>query len=367
MQKVQIIVRGAILLLLILIGFLGYYYWKLITPPTQVGADSGQGVSHIMTLYGYGNSDAEQLRTPDGIAVDEDGNIIVADSGHSRIMVFDRNGKFVLKFGKKGTKKTEMMFPLGVAAHKGRIYVVSMIQSKLQIYTNKGKLVREVLVDRPIRVKVHKEKLWITTPGQLWTTDLKGNVLRTYFRKGKAAGQLNYPNGIDFDSKDNVFLSDTMNNRIQIMNSKGNVIGAKGEPTKELNQKKRLFGLGMGLAVDDQDRIYVADAFSSAIKVFDHDGNSLADLGEEGSNDGQLDHPSDIVYMGGNRFAVADKQNDRVQILALSAPSKAGDPIPSGSSNVPYYFGAAALLIIGFTIWRVLRNRSAQEEPGSSF
>lgn len=368
MQRVQIIIRGAILLLIVLLAFLGYYYWKLVTPPTQEGADSGTGVSHVMSLYGFGSSKEQQLEGPDGLAVAEDGTFYVADSGHSRMMAFDKNGRFIRTFGKKGTKKGQLLFPLGVEAYKGKIYVASMILSKMMIYSPQGKLLKEVYLDRPIRIKARNDRLWITTPSQVWVTDLNGNLLRQYFRRGKGSGELNYPNGLAFDSQDNVFVSDSLNNRIQIMDKTGNLVGSKGEPTKELNQENRLFGLGMGAAIDDQDRLFIADAFHSSVQVFDHDGNPLAELGVEGSNDGQLDHPSEIVYMGGNKFAVADKNNDRVQVLSLNAPSKAGEKIPDGNNNIPYLFGGLAALIAGWIVWRIMRARKqVLEEESSSF
>ena len=40
---------------------------------------------------------------PNGVAVDEEGNIIVADSRNDRVQVFTSSGRFISKFGMKGT------------------------------------------------------------------------------------------------------------------------------------------------------------------------------------------------------------------------------------------------------------------------
>ncbi len=363
MKRVQIVVRGTILLLFVLLALLAFYYYQLINPPMQVGESSGAGVSHVMSIYGYGPTADEQLLNPDGLAFDDAGNFYIADSGHSRILVFDPNGGYLRTIGTKGTGENEITFPLGVAVQGDRLYVTSMVLSKMIIYDLQGEVIQEVVLDRPIRVKNYKDQLWMTTPGQIWLTDLEGNVLRTFFRRGQAEGQLNYPNGLAFDSEDNVFVSDTMNNRIQAISKDGNlVIEPLGEPTRSMNQEDRLFGLGMGAAIDDQDRLYIVDAFRSSIRVFNHDGDELAEIGIEGSNDGQLNHPSEIVYMGGNRFGIVDKNNDRVQVLALAVPSEPGGAIPTPTSQVPYIIGFFGLLIIGWIIWRLTRSRQVKQE-----
>ena len=43
-----------------------------------------------------------RLRSPEGIAVDQEGNVYVADTANNRIQVFSSNGTFISKWGRYG-------------------------------------------------------------------------------------------------------------------------------------------------------------------------------------------------------------------------------------------------------------------------
>ena len=51
---------------------------------------------------------------PNGVAVDEEGNIIVADSRNDRVQIFTSSGRFISKFGMKGTGPGEFDRPSGM-------------------------------------------------------------------------------------------------------------------------------------------------------------------------------------------------------------------------------------------------------------
>ncbi len=54
-------------------------------------------------ITGTSGSDNGRFNSPTGVQVDSQGYIYVADSGNSRIQVFDSSGNFVSKFGRPGT------------------------------------------------------------------------------------------------------------------------------------------------------------------------------------------------------------------------------------------------------------------------
>jgi|GEM_PF-5612273 len=77
---------------------------------------------------------------------------------------------------------------------------------------------------------------------------------------GLDQGQFNEPNAISVDPSDNVYVSDSKNNRIQKFDANGKFIlafGEKGEPYKE-NSKPNEFGYLEGVCVDKDGFIYVA-------------------------------------------------------------------------------------------------------------
>lgn len=314
-----------LLLLLLFLGFLVYLYWLLTKPPTPAEVPKPEGITWLFSIYGHGK---QRLNSPDGVAFGPEGKIYVSDTGNHRGMVFDRSGKYLFTFGertaKKGIQKKKLFFPLGldVDPDSGDIFVASMMASRINVYDKNGKYKREIVQDRPIRVKVYKKRLYIASPGSLWITTLKGKVIKRISSPGQNIGQVQMPNGIDFDKKGNIYVSDTENNRIQIFDKKGRVIGGRGEPTTTLNQSSRLFGLGVALVMDEKEMVYITDAFHHAIRVFDHDGNDYGEYGQQGSNDAQFNYPSDLAYEANGVFAVADKWNDRIQVIQLTHKPK---------------------------------------------
>jgi DNA-binding beta-propeller fold protein YncE len=62
----------------------------------------------------FGIEDAE-FSSPEGIAVDQAGNVYVTDTGNNRIQVFSSNGTFVSEFGEYGLSEQELRYPSGIA------------------------------------------------------------------------------------------------------------------------------------------------------------------------------------------------------------------------------------------------------------
>ena len=77
---------------------------------------------------------------PNGVAVDEEGNIIVADSRNDRIQVFSSSGTFLTKFGVKGTAPGEFDRPSGICiSPEGIIIVVDFGNNRVQMFWKKKK------------------------------------------------------------------------------------------------------------------------------------------------------------------------------------------------------------------------------------
>ena len=72
---------------------------------------------------------------PNGVAVDEEGHIIVADSRNNRVQVFTSNGVFINAFGTSGTGPGQFDRPSGVCiAPNGDIVVVDFGNNRVQVF-----------------------------------------------------------------------------------------------------------------------------------------------------------------------------------------------------------------------------------------
>jgi uncharacterized protein (TIGR03663 family) len=76
---------------------------------------------------------------PRGIAIAPNGLLYITDTGNSRVLVFDTNGKFVRTFGSFGTGDGQMDNPVGIAANMdGTIAVADTNNARILLFNSDG-------------------------------------------------------------------------------------------------------------------------------------------------------------------------------------------------------------------------------------
>jgi DNA-binding beta-propeller fold protein YncE len=102
----------------------------------------------LMTLgTAGGGTGADGFFQPNDIVTDANGDIYVAE-GHggdnARIVVFDKAGKYIREFGKKGAGPGEFDQPHGLAFDaKGRLLVADRSNNRIQIVDKQGRFIEE--------------------------------------------------------------------------------------------------------------------------------------------------------------------------------------------------------------------------------
>ena len=71
----------------------------------------------------------------------------------------------------------------------------------------------------------------------------------------------------------------------------------------------------VGLAIDGDGNVYVADWENDRIQVFDPQGRFLRKWGEEGDGDGEFLHPIGLAIDGDGNVYVAEDENHRIQVF----------------------------------------------------
>jgi len=247
-------------------------------------SDPAAGAVHVLdprgkTSFRIVAGEGRRLHQPQGVAVDANDNIYVADSERGFVVMFDRSGNFVRDIGNfRG--EPEYASPHGIAIDQGagRLY----------------------LSDTPRNLVV--------------VLDLDGHVLRQFgkLHDGTGFGEFDHPTDIAVNHK-HVFVLDRRGTRIQVIDLTSHQISRFDLTT----------GVDMmpngenGLGTDQEGNVYVSWANNGRIWVYTGDGRFLCSFGEFGTRVGEFASPGGLWIDSANRLYVADSGNGRVQLFQL--------------------------------------------------
>jgi len=141
---------------------------------------------------------------------------------------------------------------------------------------------------------------------------VKRNTSPIFCEYGDGDGQAIWPFGVAVDDNDHVYVSDEWKNTISVFDSSGKFLrkwGTTGSGDGELFRPA-------GLAVEKNGNIIVADSGNNRLQVFTPDGKFVGKCGSAGSGDGQFNKPWGITVDKDGNIYVADWKNHRVQKLS---------------------------------------------------
>jgi len=69
-----------------------------------------------------------------GIATDDSGNIYIADTLKSVVMIFDKDFKFIMELGYRGEKPGNLIAPRNMIVNNGNIYVSQSRKRGVSVY-----------------------------------------------------------------------------------------------------------------------------------------------------------------------------------------------------------------------------------------
>jgi len=96
---------------------------------------------YLSSIPGEGAKEEAMLFSPTNIAIDDEGNLYVSDTGAFRVQKYSPSGEFLMSFGSHGDSPGQFARPKGVAVDKeGMVYVVDAAFENIQIFDKEGKL-----------------------------------------------------------------------------------------------------------------------------------------------------------------------------------------------------------------------------------
>jgi DNA-binding beta-propeller fold protein YncE len=284
----------------------------------------------FLRSMGQNGSAAGQLSNPTGIAVDASGNVYVGDTGNYRITVFDADGAYVRHWGGYG-EGDDKFYDIG------DIHIVAGNKLAVSDYNR----IRVFNADGTLDSKTD----WIS--GYKMSVDAVGNyylpswggMIRKYSSSGALLQEFNLEGKIGNQayglavSDDKIYLTDYSNHRINIIDTSGNFIAARG--TRGSSNDASAYGL----ATDSLGNIYLADFDMGEIRKYDANHQLLKKFGTQGSGDGQFNGLRELAIGANQKLYALDQNNNRVQIFDLEGNFlvKFGSSGPgNGQFSVPY-------------------------------
>jgi DNA-binding beta-propeller fold protein YncE len=226
------------------------------------------------------------FESPFHIAALPGGRIAISDTVLRKVIILDPQKQEVRELMDDEGQPYRFSLPMGVAvSDEGDILVVDSMKGEVVRFGADEKLIGTFggmsVLSHPAGIAVNNRAklICVSDIGEhnIAVFDLWGNLLYKVGERGSQDGQFNFPTAVDFDENGNLFVLDTLNFRIQVFDSALRFNREFGE----LGTSSGSFRLPKGLAVSPYGHVYVSDGLSHKLVVFDLQGNYLLTLGDK--------------------------------------------------------------------------------------
>lgn len=253
-----------------------------------------------------------RFQDPEGMAVDVEGNLYVADEDWATFTMLDKDGKVVAQAktlpGLPGplTAGDSMI----VLAPRHLVIIGDHVLVELKIEGSEVKLLKVIgkhgngpgEFEDPEGISLDR------ATGEIYATDEDHRQLLVFSKDGAFARAIK----VEHDPEAVCVFED----RVYVTMSKAGWVGCYGKDGK----LKFKFGAEHlqepdYAAVSPDRKLYVTDQRGNRLQVFDLDGKFLFTVGGPGAGPGQFDQPEDLAFDKDGNLYVADGDNHRIQVL----------------------------------------------------
>lgn len=263
-----------------------------------------------------------QLRKPYGITTDSRGRIYAADTELGVVFVIDSASGVVQRLG--GSSRAPMQMPVGLAIDsEDRLFVSDAQLHSITCFSPSGGEIARFgsnSLGRPggIAIDRQRKRLYAADAkeGRIAVFDIRNFGFIGYFGTPSKAKQLEKgtfagPTNVAVDPRGNIYVADTLNCRVQILDPAGKFLrafGTQGDRPGEFIRPK-------GIALDSEGHVYVADAEFNNFQVFSPEGQPLLAVGALGTARGEFGLIAGLHIDSADRIYTTEMYIGRIQVF----------------------------------------------------
>jgi trimeric autotransporter adhesin len=276
-----------------------------------------------------GAAASAQLKAPQGVSVDAKGIVYIADSGNARVRKVDLTGNISNVAGNgtpgyggdNGSAGTSQLYtPTAVAADAaGNLYIADFNNNRIRKVSTNGTI-----------------------------TTVAGNGYAGYSGDGGPAtsAQLSLPQGVAVDAAGNLYIADTGNNVIRLVNTTGLISTLAGNGLAGFSGDGGLaiqaqIGNPSSVSVDALGNVYVSDGSTRIRKIFPNGliatiaGNGTVGYSGDGglATSASLNSPAAVALDASGNAYIADSANNAIRMLVSSGYGLKVAAVTNGATN----------------------------------
>ena len=261
---------------------------------------------------------------PSQIATGRNGEIIVASYTVHKVYVYNKDCELQCEFGGQGFLDGQFMCPQGIAVNRHNQILVTSI-NKIDLFTMEGKFINavgqhgkgELEFNVPAGVAVGKNgKIYVVDSMnhriQVLDSDLAHYKTFSKACSSLGSGHLSQPQAIAINSEGNVYVADTMSHAVQAFTPEGSFLlkfGKYGPATTP-----GAVCSPMALAIDRDDNVYIGSV-TGTIGIFDKQGEFIRQFGSHGSELGQFNTIRGMHIDSKGYLYVSEWSVNRIQVF----------------------------------------------------
>ena len=269
-----------------------------------------------------------------GIAFGSDGIVHAIDTVNQRFVRMTVWGAIQNACGQRGYKKGEFNWPRGIAVDHAtdEVWVADTKQSLIQVgepdctplhkFAGGGTALDKLNLPHSIAIRQGDRTAWIadTMNHRVVSYDVATRTpIASFGALGSGSGQFNQPRGIAVNpANGRILVADRNNNRVVELSDVG---GGSMAVTRVLTAG---FKKPEGVAADSDGRVYVADTANLRVVILNASG------AVEGTITDGLSRVENVAVDAADRLFVADTYNDRIRVYSRTA-------LPVDPHEIPTY------------------------------